>query len=204
MRLINQIFENSNWGEVEVLFQEEKVQFPYHIPTGEVFNHDPELLIRFKCIVLTGLTLLVTVMRSIYWLAQSIFLIITETFRFLDNQDPISENREAIISLAVDSLRAWKYGALMIGCALKGIFFPYAARQAYGQLERELNKHADGPHRDKFYLAFCFQRLTILKKDGKNDEVISQLTKYLARVKRIQEALWSCSLQKLMVELKIR
>lgn len=203
IRLENQ--GNSDWGNVFLQHGEKEHRFPYHIPTGEIFNHDPDSLIRFKCAVLTVMTPLVSVMRSVYWLALSIFLVLTEFYRYLDGQSLSPDDQEAIYETAYDSLRALGYGALMTGTALTGIIAPHQARWRYGGYERALNRHEDGPHRDKFYVAICFQRLYTMAEDVQDmDEVDEKLTKYLDKIDAIRIAAWSCDIQDFLVLLHLR
>jgi hypothetical protein len=192
----------SDWGNIFLEYHEKEYRFPYHIPSGEVFNYDPTLLIRFKCVGLVAMTPLVSLIRSVYWFAVSIFMVLSEVYRYLDGQSPSEEAQEAIYANAYDSLRALGYGTLMTGSALMGIFAPYQGRLHYGLFERELNHHSDGPHRDKFYMAICFQRLTNLSsEDEDEDQVEDKLTRYLDRIDSIRTAVWACSLQQLTAAL---
>lgn len=192
----------SNWGMVNLEYHNKDYEFPYYAPSGEVFNHDPSYLIRFKCLCLTAGTPVVCVARSIYWLSNSLFLLLSEAFYYLDGQEISEEDHLAMHQYAYDSLRALGYGILMTGSAIEGMIFPYDARLRYGELERSLNRHTDGPHRDKFYLAICFQRLIVLSDDHENiEEVGEKLTKYLARIDALRAALFSFSLQQLMAAL---
>lgn len=195
---------SADWGTVFIQHDDEEVAFPYHIPTREIFNHDPELLVRIKCIGLTCLTPLASLIRSVYWLSQSIFLILTEVYHYLDGQ-AISDDAQGIIEeSAYDTVRALGYGALMTGSAFMGIFDPNQGRYYYGRLERELNRHWDGPHRDKFYLAICFQRIFVIPEDDEElTEVEDRLTKYLDRIDEIRAAFWSCDVEQLMVGLRL-
>src|SRR5262249_52339014 len=147
---------------------------------------------------------LVSVMRSVYWLAISIFMVLSEAFLYLDAQSSSEEAPLAIYEKAYDSIRALGYGALMTKCALMGIFSPYQKRFEYGGLERALNRHSDGPHRDKFYLAFCFQRLSVLSEEEESlTRVEEKLNKYLTRIHSIRAAIWGCDIQQLIIELRI-
>jgi hypothetical protein len=196
---------HSLWSNISVEYQKKEYQFPCYTPTGEVFNHDPSMLIRIKCLALTCLTPLVSVARSIYWFANAIFMVLKEIFYYLDGQDQTDDTRIAMGDYAYESLRVLGYGTLMTGSALMGVVAPYQSRLHYGWLERELNYHSDGPHRDKFYLAICFQRLYVLSEDEEETgETAEKLTKYLARVDAIRAAFWSCSLDQLMVELRLK
>lgn len=196
---------SSLWSNFSVEYKDKEYQFPCYIPTGEIFNHDPSMLIRVKCLALIGLTPLVSVARSIYWFTNAIFMILTEMFCYLDGQDQTGDIRKAMVEYACDSVRAFSYGALMTGCALIGVLAPYQGRLYYGWLERELNHHSDGPHHDKFYLAFCFQRRCVLLDDEEEtDKATEKLTKYLARIDAIRAALWSCSIDQLMGELRLK
>lgn len=200
-RLDNQ--GNEDWGSFSVQYNEKEYQFPYYIPSGEIFNHDPPSLISFKCVVLTVLTPLISIIRSVYWLGVSIFLILAETYRYLDGQGSSEDVQIAIYESSFESVRGLGYGTLMMGCAFVGIFAPYQGRLHYGWLERELNHHSDGPHRNKIYAAICFQRLFVLAEDGENsDQAAEKITKYLTRIDTIFRAFWSCSYQQLMVELR--
>lgn len=192
--------DHSNWGEIVLDYKQKEYQFPYHIPTHEIFNNDPLNLIRFKCIAITAITPIISVVRSIYWLSLSILGVIAEAYRYLDNQSLSPEIRAAIFEHAHDSVRALSYGASLTVCACIGIFFPFWGRLHYGHLERELNRHPDGPHRDKFYFAICFQRIEILCEDEDQNmlQISERLTNYLERVDAIREAIWACSFNQLM------
>lgn len=194
---------NATWGEAVIRFHEAEASFPFHISTGEIFNNDPEALIRMKHLGLALITPLMTVIRSIYWLAASIFFALSEVYRYLDDGEISSNGCTKMTEAADDSLRAWKYGSLMTGCALAGLFAPFWARRRYALFERTLNRHSDGPHRDKFYTAICFQPLCKLRAtDQLNDEdAAKKLNKYLDGVDRIQEAFWSFSWIELVKEL---
>jgi len=200
----NRTHTNPQWNQIEIPYEGSTFVFPYHIPTGEVYNFDPPSLVRFKCVIVTGATPVISIARSVYWLAKSILLSISEAFRYLDGQNVSQEDRNAIIVAASDSLRSIKYGFLLTCSSFKGIFDPLNGRQEYGRLERELNRHTDGPHRDKFYLAFCFQRCcTKPKEDSKTIEMIQKLTKYIATVFEIRTAICTCDYKKLMKEFKL-
>lgn len=194
---------NASWGEAVICFNEAEASFPFYIPTGEIFNNDPESLVRMKHLGLVLITPLMTVIRSIYWLAASIFLALSEVYRYLDDGEISPDACIKMKEAAEDSLRAWKYGSLMTGCALAGLFAPFWARRRYALFERTLNRHSDGPHRDKFYTAICFQPLCMLRTtDQLNDEdAAKKLNKYLDRVVRIQEVFWSFSWTELVREL---
>lgn len=183
---------NQDWGYVFLEYQEKEYQFPYYIATGEVFNDDLKSLIRFKCCVLTGVTPFVSIMRSIYWLAKAIFLALSEVYHYLDGQDPSEEAQAAMVNYAYDSVRALGYGALMTGSALMGIVNPYQGRLYYRWLERKLNHHTDGPHRDRFYFAICCQRLSILSKEENNlAQVEKKLESHVKWMKEIQAEVWN-------------
>ena len=190
---------NSSWGTAALSFNQVEIDFPFYIPTGEVFNHDPARLIRLKHLALTVLTPLMTVIRSVYWLALSIFSTFAAAYHYLDDDNVSSESLLKIKETAYDAVRAWKYGILMTGCALAGIAAPFWGRLHYGYFERTLNRHPDGPRRDKFYTALCFQRLSILSKENPlHDEKAAQkIEKYLNRVDEISEQFWSFSWLKL-------
>lgn len=202
IRLENQ--GTSDWGNVILQYDGREYEFPCHIPTGEIFNHDPASLIRLKCAALVVLTPLISVIRSVCWLAMSIFMVLREVFHYLDAQSITPAAQEAIYETSIDSLRALGYGTLMLGTVITGIVAPNQARSHYGRYERALNRHWDGPHRDKFYLALCFQRLYVKSADKQMDEVDKRLTKYLAKIDAIRAALWSCDLANLMVQLRLR
>lgn len=194
---------NSSWGEAAILYEENEISFPLHISSGEIYNNDPPSLIRLKNLGLVFITPLITLIRSVYWLAKSIFLALSEVYRYLDDEESSEEACNAMKEAAYDSVRSWMYGGLMTGCAFAGIFAPYWGRRCYGQLERDLNRHTDGPHRDKLYTAICFQPLCILRSDDPlNDEdAAHKLNKYLARVDTILESFRTYSWTSLLREL---
>lgn len=196
---------NSVWGSLVFLHHKKELRFPHHIPSDEIFNYDPDPLIRFKCVVVTALTPAATIVRSIYGLAKAIFITLEEVYCYLDGQNPSPEFWEDIKDTLSDSTRAWYYGTLLTGCASSGVFFPFWARYHYGKLERELNRHSDGPHRDKFYLAPCFQRLCVLKQgDLQNHEQVSRrLARYLDLIDGLRTAFFNCDCHQLMLELRI-
>lgn len=192
--------ENNPWGTFVLSLKGEKYHFPCYLPTREVFNFDPDLLIRLKCAALVVLTPLVSLLRSIYWFAKSIFLAFAEIFHYLDGQDlDWSSAKES----AEDSVRAITYGSTMCINALEGIVFPYDGRMKYGHTERELNRHTDGPHRDKLYLAFCFQRIAMMPEKylEQIDQVEAQLKRYMNRVFELSDAIYTCSFGKIIKEL---
>lgn len=177
--------QGSDWGKVCYQKSEEakKKVFPYHIPSGEIYNTDDSSIIRFKCVLLTIATPIVSVIRAVYWLAKAAFLTLDAAFRFLDGQDGNMERIYKILESAADSVRALVYGALMIGCAVGGIAAPMMFRRYYGALERTLNRQPNGPHKDKWYMAFCFQRLYVLKdpsKIGENSILANKLYRNLS------------------------
>ncbi len=190
----------STWGEVPFFYNEKRYDFPNHRATGEIYNLDPKLLIRFKCIALTIGTPLISIVRSIASLAQAFFMCLRELYHYLDNQ-PIECH--AIAETAYDSLRALKYGSLMTMCAFFGIFSPYSQRQQYGKYEREYNNHLDGsPHRDRFYLAICFQPLGKMEKDTTVQlKTIERLNKYIFYIYDIKEKCKNCAFRELFREL---
>lgn len=201
VRLENQ--GNSDWGKVVLDYHDKKHRFPFHIPSREIFNDDFDLLIRVKCVGLIGLTPLFSLLRSVYWLTLSIFMVFSEIYRFLDVQTSSRNALKEIGETAFESLRALGYGVLMTGNALKGVFLPYQGRRDYGLCERELHYHPDGPHSNKFYLAFCFQRLCVLSKDDKNiDKVEEKLTRYVSWIDAIRADLCSCDFKQFMVDLR--
>lgn len=181
--------ENANWGAVVVPYKSKTYKFPCHIPTREIYNFDPDPLIRFKCTALTVATPVLSVMRSVYWLAKAAFMVIAEAFRYLDEQTTSEEAWDAIAKTAYDSVRALGYSTMMTGYAFCGIFAPYWGRQHYGHLEKALNRHTDGTHRDKFYLAKCFQPLYILPKNLNCDPAKDKLYKYLDNVYAMKAAI---------------
>jgi hypothetical protein len=158
--------ENPEWGEEILVHKNKEYSFPYHIPSHEVFNNDPKMLIRAKCAGLVIATPVITVVRSAYSLALAIFKVLAETYHYLDSG---SFSSSAIYEPAFESIRALGYGVLLTRWAVQGMMTPYNARRHYSQLERELNRHADGPHRDKFYLAFCFQRRALMPQESDLD-----------------------------------
>lgn len=193
------------WGEVVLTYKDKECRFPFHIPSGEVFNHDPKPLVRFKCAALVVLTPKITLTRCIHQLCIAIFRAISYAYRYLDGQVLTQNDGVDIYSALSDSTRAIKYGWKLTKCAWSGIFNPYLGRLQYGLLERELNRHKDGPHRDKFYLAICFQRLWYFdEKDAEtNTKVENKLVKYLVLIENIRKALLSCAFHQVLKELKI-
>lgn len=182
------------WGEIiipktsdcDIAFFNPGYRFLFHQESGEVFNFDPPKLIRAKCIALIALTPTFAIMRSITWLVKSIFLSLAGIFNYLDDKEFDEKTRRGISEAFMDSIRAIPYGVKMTGQAALGIFSPLKARRRYGQLERELNRHVDGPHKDKFYLAFCFQPLAHLKKEhGNQEEVEKKLIRSIHFFERI-------------------
>lgn len=196
---------NSSWGEFVLPHNEKEYKFPCHIPSREIFNLDPDSVIRGKCLALILLTPVVSVARSVYWLAQSIFMALAGVYRYLDGQGASQEDQDAIYETAQDSVRALGYGVLLTGCAFIGVGAPYWGRLHYGWLERSLNRHVDGPHRDKYYLAYCFQRLSMLPEDYPEncDQVTEKLTKYLDLIHSIRAAIFSGSFDQLERELRL-
>ena len=93
-------------GEVIVQYHEIKYHFPYHVPSREIFNLDPEPVIRCKCLALVLMTPLITIVRSVYWLALAVFMGLSAAYHYLDGQDISNEAQQAIIETAKDSARA--------------------------------------------------------------------------------------------------
>lgn len=208
--------ENSEWGSVVFHYQPEKqlnsliskdsysldsitakilntlkygqedFHFPYNHSTREVFNLDHEWVIRLKCVAITLVTPIVSIVRSIYALATSIFILLSATYYYLEGDTTLTF-KASPSEKASDSLRSLTYGAAMTGCAAIGILAPFWARLHYGHLERELNRHGDAPHHDKFYLAFCFQRICVIASDDPNhsDQVEHKLKRYFAHLEEI-------------------
>lgn len=191
---------NPEWGSITVSFEGEEHAFTYHVPSGEVFNDDSAFLIRKKCFGLILGTPLFSLARSIAWFAHGCFMLLSEAFYILDGQ-PISDEMKAErINKFEDIGRALKYGYWLTGYACAGIVYPYWARQQYGHLERELNRHPDGPHRSKHYLAFCFQRIFMMPQDPTQQAAVEgRLTNYLALVRAFHDAGDSFSLSQINI-----
>lgn len=193
---------NSEWGEVLFSYKQQEYEFAYHIPTREIFNTDSKKLIRMKCMALTVGTPLIAMMRSVYSLAVSVFRIFAEAYRYLDGG---SFSSSAIYEAAFDSLRSVGYGVLLTRWAMQGVFTPYLARQQYGKLERELNRHADAPHHSKFYLAFCFQRRAMMPLDRLDDQNVEEkLARYIDFIDRVEAAFVAWSLPQLINSFKMQ
>lgn len=192
---------SSSWGEICISSEKKKYKFPYHIPSGEIFNFDPPHLIRTKCLALVILTPIVSLIRSIYWLAKAAFLLLAAGFNYLDGQDLTNQSRKNIALNLADSVLAWTYGIQMTAYAAMGVILPNSGRIHYGYLERRLNRHVDGPHRDKFYLAICFQRLCVYDST-KIQDVNDKLYTYASRVEALVVAIKSRSYQRVMQEYK--
>jgi hypothetical protein len=128
---------------------------------------------------------------------------LAEGFHYLDGRDINKENMTFIKDTITDVPRALSYGSLLTIYAIAGVFFPFWARHHYGQMERELNRHADGPHRNKFYLAICFQ--PVVKQDEFNlsQKVMNKLNDHIQRIEKIQKAFWPFDYRQLMMELKL-
>lgn len=188
------------WGEISLPEQKE-YKFLFQLDTGEVFNFDPPLLISNKCVALMILTPVLTLARSIYWFAKAIFLSLAAAFNYLDGQDLKPEDKKTLVDSFKDSGRAWSYGLRMTAIAASGIFSPLDARLYYGRLEKELNRHIDGPHRDKLYLAICFQPLIIRKTDFSNsDQVKKKLIECIKKWEKINELFFTYSFLELFKE----
>ncbi len=178
--------ESPQWSNFVIKYDECEYDFLHHVPSGEIYNFDPTHLTRLKCVAITGATPVVSIARSIYWFASSIFMIVAEVYEYLDKGNDSHPNFKPIYEKLCDSARALSYGFLMTITALKGIFYPLQARQQYGEYERTLNRHPDGPHRDKFYLAFCFQRLYVLSKEESDlPKAEDRLNKYLNSIDKL-------------------
>lgn len=193
---------NTVWGEVVVSCNDKECHFPYNLATGEVFNDDMSYLIRAKCTALVFVTPMMTVIRTVYWIAKAVFMTFKEGYRYLECEDSPENAFKKISEVASDSVRAIGYGLLMTGCAAGGIVAPFAFREHYGHFERTLNRHSDGPHKDKFYLAICFQSLIVINSESSNLEAVAnKLVRYESRTQAIRDAFWSFSYQKLMEEI---
>ncbi|MGA8164690.1 MAG: hypothetical protein WB791_06655 [Waddliaceae bacterium] len=174
---------------------EEKYRFPYSKHYGEVYNFDPDLLIRCKCVALTLLTPPVSAARTVCRIAKAAFLLLTAAYHYLDDQKIPALEKQAIRIAALDSGRALYYGVQMTGCAIWGIFSPYDARHEYAKLERTLNRHQDGPHRDKYYLAICFQPLAVVPNFDKEEQkrIAAKLDNTIHRYLTLLRAVFACS-----------
>ncbi len=198
-------YGNTNWASVVLNHQQQDHYFPCYIPTGEIFNHDPHLLIRGKCFAIVIATPLVTLIRSVYCVAKTAFIVLSEFYGYLDAGDLSQDFWLDFSETATDSVRVWGYGTLLTGYAMSGMLFPYWARQRYGNLERKLNRHPDKAHYDKFYLAPCFQRIYLLPKNypQNSDLVEKKLERYLNRMDDIRSLLLSCNCRQILTDLRI-
>jgi hypothetical protein len=201
---------DSFWGEISVTFKNEVSQFPYDTRSGKIFNVDPINLIRLKSIALTFSTPFVSLIRCVYTLATYFFSIVSQIYSYLDQQHAYQNTTLSISDMVYDgcseSLRILRFGMLMTKWAFLGILDPYEGRLNYGLLEQELNRHTDGPHRNKFYHAICFQPKAILPKECKDEDlqkIESKLIRYLTLVDNLRSALFSCELRGFINELKL-
>jgi hypothetical protein len=140
--------------------------FPYHEPSGEIYNEDPKWLLRIKgFMLLTVGTPIITAVRMVY---QAVILILHLTliqpFKLLDGRVSMIEAKKEVTEHLVDISRAALYGIALCAAAFLTVFAPFTGRRYYGKLERMLNRHEEtGPRFNKFYMAICFQRLAIYK-----------------------------------------
>lgn len=163
--------------------------FPYHRISGKVFNSDPKFLIRAKCLGLVVLTPLISVIRSVYWAVKAFFM----CFNTSSHSD---KNSDRLQTVAYDAIRALGYGLYMTQVACSGILYPHEARLRYGAFERTLNRQ-ESPHRNKFYLAICFQPIYTINEDNKKD-VEKRLLDYSQKIDNIERAFLSGNCRQLV------
>lgn len=192
--------EQAGWDIYVLNYQGIDVQFPRKSLTGEIYNFDPGLVIRAKCCVLTLITPLMSGIRAVYWIGLSFSMLIKKCFHALDGKD-FGSGHFPIKNTMKDVPRAIYYGIILTFYAACGVLFPYWGREHYGRNERLLNRHPDGPHRDKFYLAICFQPLAVINEVeiGSEERARNKLLRYIELVNNIRAALLSLdfvSLQK--------
>lgn len=177
-----------DWGQVQYTHDKEKYLFPLHRPTGHVFNNDPSILIRFKCLELIFATPVAAIFRSFGSAAEALGSGVGEMARYIVskyvmNNENISFRSQKTVLAAQEAARSLFYGALMTTIAFLGVFAPHTMRRYYGHYERVLNRHPEGPRADRCYLAFCFQRIAVLpaSKDGNQIEQMKTLENRLGK-----------------------
>lgn len=145
--------------------------------TGEVYNNDPDLLIRFKCLLLTAFTPIAAIARVIYHLARTIFFCFAIPIAITRGKISYDEGLKLLGESAFDILRPLWYGLCNMGAALTGIFLPLEGRKYYALFERTLNRQENEIHTSqKFYLAICAQPLyrTAAARGRTTEEMIGQ------------------------------
>lgn len=198
-----EIVKNSEiWGEAILPIDQDCYHFQINFIEKIIFNFDSSRIIRAKCFCLIALTPLVTTARIIYWTAKAIFFSSRQFFKYLDGQPPSKHINCTKIEAQEDINRSFVCGIKMTFWAFKGIFSPFEARLNYGKLESELNRHVDGPHRDKFYTAICFQPIARMTENQEIDKTAEEkLLKYATRIQRLFDLLKNKQIFKLFWEL---
>ncbi len=195
----------SSWGNVTFTYENKEKIFPCYFPTGEIFNQDSKDFIRFKCVLLVGATPVMTVARTCYWFAKSIFLLLAESFYFLDGSN-VNRPKNQLSEAVQDIFRSVGYGVLLTGGALIGIAAPYTGRRYYGLFERTLNRHEDGPHRNKLYIAFCLQRVALIEDENKAYEKLNKHLEFMNKVwetfYNVVDAIGEGNFSKIQIETK--
>ncbi|MCE2982051.1 MAG: hypothetical protein LW832_00655 [Parachlamydia sp.] len=190
--------QNSPWKSIQLEYKGDTFLFPYHAPSEQIYNSDPQSLVRWKCLCLTGLTPLAIAGRLIYQLSKLAFTCVQESFNYLDGHD---FNGKVIWSDAYENIRVIKYGCRLMLTAVKGVFNPFDNRAEYGRLERKLNGQKDKSQRNRFYLAVCFQPKDKIADFNQRDEqlrIATRLVKHAQFIRKIDKwklALFSCKLK---------
>lgn len=167
---------NSSWKTAQLDYKQsgnKTASFPYCPKTGEIYNQDPEFLIRIKGFLLLAVgTPVVTAIRTVYHTVMTaLHLVLIQPYQLLDGRVSLSEAFDTLKDSFLDILRPAFYGIGLLFAALYTILSPLDGRQAYGSLERILNRQEDDPHPDtKFYMAPCFQRLGIYPEEDHPDK----------------------------------
>lgn len=167
---------------------------------GNIYNRDSKKLIRTKCAVLIAATPVVTAARVVYHLSMTIFhTLFLKPILVLQGRLTWDQAKTDARQSLTDIFRSLIYGILMTGQVIKGLATPYASRDAYGAMERTLNRQEDGPHRSKWYTAFCFQYLE--NTESSAEKISDKLLQHIRKIQSIEKE-WQYELESYQVEFK--
>lgn len=148
--------------------------------TGNVFNSDPKIFVWVKCLGLTFLTPFATVIRTVAYIAKTIFYGLSCLTKSLFSRD-VNHDWKYLKEGFEDIFINFYCCLNMVGSAIYGLVDPFEGRNNYGMFERYLNRQPnvdDINFREKSYLAACFQPITHTGSEKYNEK----LKKYVERL----------------------
>lgn len=152
------------WGVAVFQWRGKTHRFIRDQCTHMIYNGDSKKLIRLKCFLLSGRTMIIdTTIRTIYHVAMAVFGTLALPFQLARGRVGAAAK---VGRSYCDIIRAPFYGVLATGAALYGILKPYEGRRLYGYFERCLNRQNHRvSRREKYYLAPCFVPLNFNRKE---------------------------------------